>query len=64
MCYSHFSAWTLSNARPKNKGVVVENLIAERISRLRELLPGTQTDTLLVLTDENRRYLSGFTGQD
>jgi len=42
----------------------VENLIAERIARLRELLPGTQTDTLLVLTDENRRYLSGFTGQD
>ena len=42
----------------------MENLIAERISRLRKLLPGTQTDTLLVLTDENRRYLSGFTGQD
>ena len=42
----------------------MENLIAERIARLRELLPGTQTDTLLVLTDENRRYLSGFTGQD
>jgi Xaa-Pro aminopeptidase len=42
----------------------LENLIAERIKRLRELLPGTQNDTLLVLADENRRYLSGFTGQD
>lgn len=42
----------------------MENLTTERIARLRELLPGTQTDTLLVLTDENRRYLSGFTGQD
>jgi len=48
---------------PKKEGVV-ENVIAKRISRLRELLPGTQTDTLLVLADENRRYLSGFTGQD
>ena len=51
-------------AGPKKEEFVVENLIAERIARLRELLPGTQTDTLLVLTDENRRYLSGFTGQD
>jgi Xaa-Pro aminopeptidase len=42
----------------------VEILIAERLARLRELLPRTQTDALLVLTDENRRYLSGFTGQD
>jgi Xaa-Pro aminopeptidase len=42
----------------------VEKLIAERLARLRELLPRTQTDALLVLTDENRRYLSGFTGQD
>jgi len=42
----------------------VEKLIVERVSHLRELLSETQTDTLLVLTDENRRYLSGFTGQD
>ncbi|MGD9186283.1 MAG: Xaa-Pro peptidase family protein, partial [Desulfobacterales bacterium] len=42
----------------------MEKLIAERIAHLRELLPGTQNDTLLVLADENRRYLSGFTGQD
>lgn len=44
--------------------MTLENLIAERIAHLRELLPGTQNDTLLVLADENRRYLSGFTGQD
>ena len=42
----------------------MENLIAQRIARLRELMSGTKFDTLLVLTDENRRYLSGFTGQD
>lgn len=42
----------------------MENLIPERIAHLRKLMHGTQNDTLLVLTDENRRYLSGFTGQD
>lgn len=42
----------------------MENLIAKRVARLRDLMPAAATDTLLVLTDENRRYLSGFTGQD
>ncbi len=42
----------------------MESLIAERIKRLRERMSETQIDTLLVLTGENRRYLSGFTGQD
>jgi Xaa-Pro aminopeptidase len=64
MCYTHPAPGTLINERPPKEVIALDNLIAERISRLRELLPGTQTDTLLVLTDENRRYLSGFTGQD
>jgi Xaa-Pro aminopeptidase len=46
------------------KESTVEDLTAERIARLRDLLPGTGCDTLLVLVGENRRYLSGFTGED
>ncbi|MFZ0240268.1 MAG: aminopeptidase P family protein [Desulfobacterales bacterium] len=47
----------------------MENLIAQRVARLRDLMHDTASDTLLadtllVLTDENRRYMSGFTGQD
>ena len=36
----------------------------ERIDILRQKFTGIDCDTLLILTDENRRYLSGFTGHD
>jgi Xaa-Pro aminopeptidase len=61
MCYTHFKSVA---AAGEKKEIVVESLIAERIKRLRERMSETQIDTLLVLTGENRRYLSGFTGQD
>jgi Xaa-Pro aminopeptidase len=36
----------------------------ERIQQVRTRYPEAGIDTLLVLVDENRRYLSGFTGED
>ncbi len=35
-----------------------------RIERLRKQLQKEKVDTLLILIEENRRYLSGFTGED
>lgn len=35
-----------------------------RIDRLRELMSGMDIDAFLVSIEENRRYLSGFTGED
>ncbi len=42
----------------------MDQLVVERIDLLRQKLADIGSDTLLVLTDENRRYLSGFTGHD
>ncbi|MDY6989515.1 MAG: Xaa-Pro peptidase family protein [Thermodesulfobacteriota bacterium] len=39
-------------------------MIKNRLTRLRAKLGNQGLDTLLVLQGENRRYLSGFTGQD
>ncbi|MBW2193429.1 MAG: aminopeptidase P family protein [Deltaproteobacteria bacterium] len=39
-------------------------VIANRLERLRESLSEKNLDALLVLVEENRRYLSGFTGED
>ncbi len=39
-------------------------MIEKRIQRVRELLPNKGIDALMVLVEENRHYLSGFTGQD
>jgi len=36
----------------------------ERIEQVRMRFPGAGIDALLVLVDENRRYLSGFTAED
>ncbi|MBI9075325.1 MAG: aminopeptidase P family protein [Desulfatibacillum sp.] len=36
----------------------------KRIEKLRERLVSRPFDTLMVLVEENRRYLSGFTGED
>lgn len=44
--------------------VILNSSIENRIKRLRESLSETDIDTLLVLVGENRRYLSGFTGED
>jgi Xaa-Pro aminopeptidase len=40
------------------------NLIKTRVANLREAMAEKNIDTLLVLVEENRRYLSGFTGED
>ena len=42
----------------------MNSLIAERLNKLRASLSGRDIDTLLILVDANRRYLSGFTGED
>src|SRR4030042_4493561 len=39
-------------------------VIQERLSKTRELMAEKQLDAFLVLIEENRRYLSGFTGED
>ncbi len=39
-------------------------MIQNRLSRLRENMVKQRMDTFLVLAGENRRYLSGFTGED
>jgi Xaa-Pro aminopeptidase len=39
-------------------------MIEDRLTRLRTKLEDQGLDTLLVLQEENRRYLSGFTGED
>jgi len=38
--------------------------IEHRIEKVRESIAGNRIDTLLVLVEENRRYLSGYTGED
>ena len=43
---------------------MVNETIQRRIRRLRESLAARDLDALLVLMAENRRYLSGFTGED
>ena len=42
----------------------MKSIIDHRIQRVRQQLPAAEIDALLVLVDENRRYLSGFTGED
>ena len=42
----------------------MESHIEQRLHGLRNELTVTQTDTLIIFSDENRRYLSGFTGVD
>lgn len=38
--------------------------IHTRIERLRKQMHDEKIDTLMIMSDENRRYLSGFTGRD
>ena len=40
------------------------NTIEKRLSATRTSLSSYRIDTLLVLIEENRRYLSGYTGED
>ena len=42
----------------------MNSLIANRIQKIRSSLSRNDIDTLLILVAENRRYLSGFTGED
>jgi Xaa-Pro aminopeptidase len=43
---------------------IMQNIEAERLSRIRKRMAEQQIDALLVLVEQNRRYLSGFTGED
>lgn len=38
--------------------------LKQRIDRLRELMNQSNFDAVIIFSDENRRYLSGFTGED
>ena len=42
----------------------MQDKIELRINRLRKLISENDMDTVMILTNENRRYLSGFTGED
>ena len=42
----------------------MESTIEKRLHRFRHLMSEAAMDTLLILVAENRRYLSGFTGED
>ncbi len=42
----------------------MKDIINDRINRLRKLIAKENFDTFMVLVEENRRYLSGFTGGD
>lgn len=42
----------------------MKKTIEKRVERLRKALVENNIDTLMVLVEENRRYLSGFTGGD
>ncbi|MCG6894542.1 MAG: aminopeptidase P family protein [Desulfobacteraceae bacterium] len=42
----------------------MKSIYAERTDRTTEKLPQHDIDTLMVVVGENRRYLSGFTGED
>ncbi|MBU1162663.1 MAG: aminopeptidase P family protein, partial [Proteobacteria bacterium] len=42
----------------------MKKTIEKRVERLRKSLAENNIDTLMVLVEENRRYLSGFTGED
>jgi Xaa-Pro aminopeptidase len=44
--------------------MIMETLIKNRLEQLRNMFFAKQIDTLMVLIEENRRYLSGFTGED
>ena len=37
---------------------------SQRLNRVRDIMEARELDTLMVLVQENRRYLSGFTGED
>ncbi len=42
----------------------MKNTIENRINILRKSLSEKNFDTFMILVEENRRYLSGFTGED
>ena len=41
-----------------------KSYLEERIEKLRKRMHTNEIDTILIFSDENRRYLSGFTGED
>jgi Xaa-Pro aminopeptidase len=45
-------------------GNILDNLIEKRITGVKNILLQKKIDTFMVLSEENRRYLSGFRGHD
>ena len=41
-----------------------KNILEDRIERLRKKMAESGIDTVMICSDENRRYLSGYTGKD
>ncbi|MCF8045538.1 MAG: aminopeptidase P family protein [Desulfarculaceae bacterium] len=41
-----------------------KNILEDRIERLRKKMAESQVDTVMICSDENREYLSGYTGKD
>ncbi len=48
----------------QEKELIVQKTIEKRLTQLKKSLSDKNFDTLMVLKEENRRYLSGFTGED
>ena len=44
--------------------MVMKKIISDRIELVRKSLAENKIDTLMILVEENRHYLSGFTGED
>ena len=42
----------------------MENAIEKRIEKFRQILLEKPFDAFMVVVEENRRYLSGYTGED
>lgn len=64
MCYSAVAARGLNDGLTQTKETDVDETIMERISRLRKRLSAADIDALLVMVQENRCYLSGYTAED
>lgn len=56
--------WQIKKTHRDKREISVEATIKKRIDRIRQIMAENGMDTIMILTDENRRYLSGFTGED
>ena len=54
----------LSNKNKQGAGIMEKTIIKDRIERLKGEMRKRQIDTIMIFSDENRKYLSGYTGED